>query len=294
MTDDDFPRRFGTVAIIGVGLIGGSLGMALKARRLAQRVVGIGRNSERLQEAVQLNAVDDVTTDWQAGIAEADVVVLCTTVGNILETVGEVLHGVKPGAVVTDVGSTKGAIVSQAAQATRSGSDFVGGHPMAGSERAGVQSATPTLFQEATWAITPTMDTNAHAVDVVRAMAQGVGASTLIVSPEAHDAMVATTSHLPHVIAAAFMRHAAGARVSYPETPRLSAGSFSDMTRIAASSPDIWRDVCLSNREAVLGALNHFREELSLLEQAITEKDGTAIEAFFARSATAKRDWRGE
>lgn len=289
MTDEsDFPRQFGTVAILGVGLIGGSLGMALKARRLARHVVGIGRDSARLETARQLGAVDAVTTDWAAGVAGADVVVLCTTVGHILGALPDVLALASPGAVVTDVGSTKGAIVRRAANAP----NFVGGHPMAGSERAGVEAARPTLFQEATWALTPADTTDPHALRLIETLAQEVGAATMIFSPEAHDAMVAVTSHLPHVIASAFMRHAARARATYPDTPALAAGSFADMTRVAASSPDIWRDVCLSNRAAVLQSLQGLRGQLDIIEAAVDAGDADAIESFFAEGAAAKRDWR--
>jgi len=282
-----FESRFGTVAILGVGLIGGSLGMALKARRLAHRVVGVGRDPARLEKAVALGAADAVTTDWPEGLGQADVVVLCTTVSHILASLPDVLAVVKPGAVVTDVGSTKSAIVRQAAGAPH----FVGSHPMAGSEKGGVEAATPTLFQEATWALTPTDTTDPEALERIRMLAQEVGASTRVFTPEAHDAMVAVTSHLPHVMASAFMRHAARTRETYPDTPSLSAGSFADMTRIAASSPDIWRDVCLSNRDAVLDALSGFRADLDVLEAAVDAGDAAAIEAFFAEGAQAKRDW---
>ena len=288
MTDKaHFPTQFSTVAILGVGLIGGSLGMALKARWLARRVVGVGRDAARLGTALQLGAVDAVTTDWQEGLAQADIVVLCTTVSHILGTLPDVLAMVQPGAVVTDVGSTKGAIVRQAAGAT----NFVGSHPMAGSEKGGVEAATPTLFQGATWALTPTDTTDPQALQIIQTLAQEVGASTMVFTPEGHDAMVAVTSHLPHVMAAAFMRHAARTRDAYSDTPTLAAGSFADMTRIAASSPDIWRDVCLSNRDAVLAALKGFRAELDVIEAAVDAGDAAAIEAFFTTGAQAKRDW---
>ena len=288
MTDEaHFPRQFGTVAIVGVGLIGGSLGMALKSRRLAQRVMGIGRSAERLEKAVGLGAIDTGSTDLAAGIAESDVIVLCTTVGHILESLPETLKAVKPGAIVTDVGSTKGAIAASAARV----SFFVGGHPMAGSEQGGVEAATATLFEEATWAITPTEFTDPKALQIIEMLAREVGATTLTLPPDAHDAMLAVTSHLPHVLASALMRQAAAMQGEYPHTQRLTAGSFADATRVAASSPEIWRDVCLSNREAVLNALNGFRAELETLEEAVTAGDAAAIEAFFADGGAAKRRW---
>ncbi len=288
MTDKaHFPGHFGTVAIVGVGLIGGSLGMALKGRRLAHRVIGIGRNPERLDKAVALGAIDAGMTDLALGVAEADVVVLCTTVGHIVETLPGVLKAVKPGAVVTDVGSTKGAIARQAAGFPF----FVGGHPIAGSEQAGVEAATPLLFEEATWAVTPTEGSDPGAVRTVERLARKVGATTLTLSPEAHDSMLAVTSHLPHVLASSLMRQASAAQRIHPQTQRLTAGSFADATRVAASPPEIWRDVCLTNREALLAALRGFQAELDALEAAVEAGDAAQIEAFFAAGAEAKRGW---
>ena len=288
MTDEaHFPGRFGTVTIVGVGLIGGSLGMALKQRRLAQRVIGVGRNPERLEKAGALGAIDAGVTDLARGVAGADVIVLCTTVGHIVEALPRVLEAVRPDAVVTDVGSTKGTIARRAAGFPF----FVGGHPMAGSEQAGVESATPLLFEEATWAVTPTEDNDPGAVKMVERLAREVGATTLTLSPEAHDAMLAVTSHLPHVLASALMRQAAGAQGIHPQTQRLTAGSFADATRVAASPPEIWRDVCLTNREALLAALHGFRAELDTLEAAVEAGDAARIEAFFAAGAEAKRGW---
>ena len=285
--DAHFPGHFGTVAIVGVGLIGGSLGMALKTRRLARRVVGIGRDAARLETAVALGAVDSGVTRLDEGLSDADIVVLCTTVGHIVGALPGVLAQVNPGAVVTDVGSTKGAVVQAAGGAGR----FVGGHPMAGSEQTGVEAATPLLFEEATWAITPTSATDPEALKVVTALAREVGATTLTLTPEAHDAMLAVTSHLPHVLASALMRQAARTQASHPQTQSLTAGSFADGTRVAASSPELWRDVCLTNREALLVSLRGFRSELDILEEAVATGDAEAIEAFFAAGAKAKRGW---
>lgn len=288
MTNDtSVPGHFGIVAIVGVGLIGGSLGMALKSRRLAQTVIGVGRSQERLDMAVALGAIDTGMTDLDEAVRSADIVVLCTTVGHILETLPEALALVKPGALVTDVGSTKGAIVRAAAGVAR----FVGGHPMAGSEQTGVEAATPLLFEEATWAITPTDTTDPAAVTLLERFAQSVGATTLLLSPDAHDAMLAVTSPLPHVLASALMRQAFATQNRHTQTQQLTAGSFNDGTRVAASSPEIWRDVCLSNRDALLQALQAFRGELDTLEAAVESRDATGIEAFFASGASAKRGW---
>ncbi len=282
-----FPGHFGTVAIVGVGLIGGSLGMALKSRRLAQTVIGVERRPERLDTAHALGAIDSGTTRLEEAARDADIVVLCTTVGHILESLPETLAAVKPGAIVTDVGSTKAAIVQAAAGAK----SFIGGHPMAGSEQTGVEAATPLLFEEATWAITPAETTDPAAISLLERFAQSVGATTLLLSPDAHDAMLAITSHLPHVLASALMRRAFQTQQVYPQTQFLTAGSFNDGTRVAASSPEIWRDVCLSNRDALLHALQAFRGELDTLESAVAARDAAGIEAFFAAGASAKRGW---
>ncbi len=288
MTEDaHFPGHFGTVAIVGVGLIGGSLGMALKSRRLAQTVIGVEQSAERLDTAKALGAIDYGTTRLEEAAGDADMVILCTTVGHILESLPETLARVKPGAIVTDVGSTKAAIVSAAAGAAH----FVGGHPMAGSEQTGVEAASPLLFAEATWAITPTDTTDPDAVSLLERFAKSVGATTLRLAPDAHDAMLAVTSHLPHVLASALMRQAAQTQSRYPQTQQLTAGSFADGTRVAASSPELWRDVCLSNRDALLQALQAFRGELDTLEAAVEGRDAAGIEAFFASGASAKRGW---
>jgi prephenate dehydrogenase len=283
----DRPVQFDTVAILGVGLIGGSLGQALKARRLSRHVIGIGRSREGLDQAIALGAIDQGVTDLAEGIVEADLVILCTTVSHILKTLPDVLRDAAPHAIVTDVGSTKGEIVRRAAGHPR----FIGSHPMAGSERTGVEAAMPLLFQDATWALTPAETTDPTVLVRVRALVQDVGARTLIITPEAHDAMVAITSHLPHVLSATLMRQAAEARLPHPEIVRLSAGSFADMTRVAAADPAIWRDVCLSNRDAILDALRHCRAQLDDLEAAVADADADALTSFFQGSMTAKRDW---
>jgi prephenate dehydrogenase len=287
--DPAFPAPLGTVTIFGMGLIGGSIGLALRARRLAARVVGIGRSLERLQTAIERGAADAVTTDLAEGLADADVVILCSTVSHILATIPDALRLLPPGAVLTDVGSTKEQIVLAAGGAPY----FVGGHPMAGSERAGIEAATATLFEKATWAVTPHPTNDPDAVRTVQALAEVLGANVLVVPPATHDAMVAITSHLPHVLSSALMRQARATAAEHRDTPRLAAGGFADMTRIAASSPEIWRDICLSNRGAVLAALRAYRAELDVIEQAVADSDAAAIESFFAAGADAKRSWPG-
>lgn len=281
-------RPFGTAAIIGVGLIGGSIGMALRRSGLAQFVVGVEPERARIWAARDAGAIDYLVTDWGKATADADLVVISTPVGHILEIIKDVLAWAKPGAVVTDVGSTKSAIVQKAGESAF----FVGGHPMAGSERAGVEAARADLFQGATWALTPTGHTDPRALALVEKLAQSVGARTLTLTAHAHDAMTAVTSHLPHVLASSLMRQATQAQQAYPDIAHLSAGSFADGTRVAASSPAIWRDVCLSNKDALLGAVREFRGQLDTLEAALDAGDGAALEEFFAGGRAAKAAWK--
>jgi len=277
----------GTVAIVGVGLMGGSIGLALKANGRAKRIVGVGRNAERLHQAERLGILDESHTDLADGLQGADLVILCTTIGNIIDQIPAVLEASAPNAVITDIGSTKAAIV----RAVGGDSRFVGGHPMCGSERTGAEAATATLYKGATWAVTPSTSTGPRAVEAVERLIGAVGALVLRLDPDVHDVMVGLTSHLPHVMASALMRQAADLRAEIPTLPRMSSGSFADMTRVAASPPSIWRDVCLTNREAVLKALQGFRAELRALEDAVAASDAAAIEAFFAAGESAKREW---
>jgi len=278
---------FGTVGIVGVGLMGGSIGLALKAGGHEARLIGIGRSAERLQAGVDAGAIDTYETDFSKGVAECDLVILCTTIGHIVDQLPEVLNAAKPSAVITDIGSTKSAIVEAAGGDPR----FVGGHPMCGSEKTGVEAARVDLYHQATWALTPASTTSDRSVTTLIALIEATGALPLTLDPAVHDTMVALTSHLPHVMASALMRQASTLRREIPDLPRMSAGSFADMTRVAGSSPSIWRDVCLTNREAVLEAIAGYRRELSILEAAVDAGDSASIEAFFAAGESAKKAW---
>lgn len=262
------------LCIIGVGLIGGSLGMAARERGLAERVVGVGRSADRLQVALQREAVDEVTTSLQEGVSSADLVVVCTPVGLIVPTIRLFHQWIPNGCVVTDVGSVKGAIVQQATELL--GGCFVGGHPMAGSEQTGVHHARADLFVGSTWALTPTERTDEHALRTVTALAEGVGAQVILADPEEHDRAVALTSHLPHAVALALMHVAQN--TPYPQ---LVGGSFRDGTRVAASSPELWRDIFLHNREQVLWAVDEFAGKLEEIRAAIAEEDAEAVQRLF-------------
>ena len=262
------------LCIIGVGLIGGSIGLAAHQRGLAKRVVGVGRNAERLKLAVQMGAIDEATTSLQEGVSDADMVVMCTPVGLIVPTIKMCLQWLSEHCVVTDVGSVKSGIVQQATDLV--GGRFVGGHPMAGSEQTGVQNARADLFEGTTWALTPTERTAQNALQKVDALAQGVGAQVVLADPEEHDRAVALTSHLPHAVALALVHVAEN--TSYPQ---VIGGSFRDGTRVAASSPELWRDIFLHNREHVLWAIDEFAGQLQEVRSAIETEDAETIQRLF-------------
>lgn len=262
------------LCIIGVGLIGGSLGMAVRQRGLANHVVGVGRNAERLQVALQAGAVDEATTSLQEGITGAELVVVCTPVGLIVPTIRLFRQWLSSQCVVTDVGSVKSAIVQQATDLL--GARFVGGHPMAGSEQTGVHNARADLFEDTPWALTPTEETSPDALQKVAALAQGVGAQVITADPNEHDRAVALTSHLPHAIALALVHVAES--TPYPQ---LIGGSFRDGTRVAASSPELWRDIFLHNREHVLWAIDEFIAKLQEVCSAIADEDAETVQRLF-------------
>jgi prephenate dehydrogenase len=285
MTADD---DFGTVAVVGVGLIGGSLGMALKRRGICRSVVGIGRDAVRLEKAVRLGAIDSYSLDLADGCRDADLIVLCTPVSKIIADLPTVLAAAKAEAVVTDVGSVKSAIVAAANDDPR----FIGSHPMAGSEATGVEAARETLFQDATWAVTPTATTSARAAAISEALGKALGSAVHIMPPDIHDAAVATTSHLPHVLATSLMLVAKRQAGQSPVLPAMSAGSFNDATRVAASSSELWRDICLANRRAVVAALDALVAQLESARSLVDSADGENLYRFFAEGADAKGRWR--
>ena len=275
-------NRIDTVAIIGVGLIGGSFGMALKKRSMACRVIGIGRNPERLQKAVDLGAVDSFTTDVEYGVRDADLVYISTPVGMELDFIRQVALFVKPNCIITDAGSTKVEICRGAEKSKIE--RFIGGHPMAGSEEAGVQAANPDLFVNATYVLTPTEHTDPEALGTMHRLAEGIGSKVIVLSPEAHDRCAAVISHLPHLIAAALVSLAEEHSLRDPQVFDLIAGSFRDMTRVASSSPVLWRDICMSNQESIRDAAAHFQRLLDEGVKIIESGDGKAFEDWFGEA----------
>jgi prephenate dehydrogenase len=270
------------LAIVGVGLLGGSLAKAVRAHGLAREIVGIGRDAGRMQAAVRDGALDRATTDLAEGVAGADRIVLAAPVLTNETLLSGVWRAAPAGAVVTDVGSTKRGIVAAADRLAGGRRDvhFVGSHPMAGSDRAGYGVARVDLFQGATVVLTPTEATDGGAAKSVGELWAAVGARVVTLDPEVHDRAVAAISHLPHVAAWALV----DAVVRFePDALRIAARGFKDTTRIAASDPDVWREILLDNRDAVRASLTAFRTALDDLEALVAAGDGPALTAYLAR-----------
>lgn len=269
------------LAIVGLGLLGGSVAKAVRERGLAGEIVGVGRERARLEPAVTDGSVDGATTDLAAGVREADFVVLATPVQAIERLLATVWQAVPAATVITDVGSTKASVV-RAAERLAAGRPlgFVGSHPMAGSERSGYAVARADLFEDATVVVTPTEATDPRALKTVTAFWEALGARVLSLAPASHDRCVAAISHLPHLLAMALVD---GVNRFEPEALELAARGFKDTTRIAASEPRVWREIFLTNGAAVIQSLTGFRRALAELEGLIAAGDGAALQAALER-----------
>jgi prephenate dehydrogenase len=261
------------VTIIGLGLIGGSLGQALKKARPELEIVGVDIHQETIDTGVLTKAVDWGTTQIAEGVKDADIVFLATLVKTMPGLLKEAVPFLKPGTIVTDVGSTKSRLVNRLTELLPPGIFYVGGHPMAGAETRGIDGADPHLFENAVYVLTPVMETDQQALSSLSELLQTIGAKVLYMSPVEHDAIVAAVSHLPHVTAAALVNAVARREEEVPGTFQLAAGGFRDATRIAESAPDMWQDIFLDNKEALLPMIRAYRQALAELEQAVAGDD---------------------
>lgn len=284
--------KFQKVTIVGVGLLGGSLGLAIKKRKLARQVVGYVRRKASIAECKRFRAVDLATTDLRKAVSGADLIILCTPIGRMRELVEEMLPTLKRGAIVTDVGSAKTGVVKKLEPLiAKAGAHFVGSHPMAGAEKIGVAAARADLFECAACVVTPTQRTNKAALRKVAQFWKSLGGRLLTLSPKLHDALVGRSSHLPHLVAAAL-----AANVLDPKHPRqqteLCANGFRDTTRIASGSPEMWRDIALANRAHVRRALDEFVRELQRVQALLRGGDASKIQKFFESAKRRRDEWR--
>lgn len=285
------------VSIIGVGLIGGSFGLALKKKRLVGQVVGIGRHIHKLKEAKRLGAIDKYTTDFARGVKDSDIVMVATPVSKIPLIVKRILPHLKDGCIITDVGSTKGGVVKKVQEILSKSSgrgrrpkvSFIGGHPMAGSEKQSVRNASADIFSGTTCVLTPIDRNSGKAIKVVRDLWRRMGARVLLLKPEEHDYLVAYTSHLPHVLASTLANLMSKVRKQDPRVNRIIAGSISDMTRIAASNPEMWIDICLSNSKAISESINATLKYLKKFKKSIEKRRKKELQDLFQKGRLARK-----
>lgn len=273
--------HFKRVAIIGVGLIGGSLAMVLKQKGIANYIVGIGRGIKNLEIAKRLGVVDEFTQDPRAGVKGAELVVIAIPVGSIAKVVKDITPYLKDGTIITDVGSVKGWVIKEVEEILPEKVFFVGGHPIAGTENAGVEAAFPTLFEGRRCILTPTSRTDTNALQVVKGIWEAVGSAVSLMGADEHDRILATISHLPHIVAYAMVN---AVKDSNEGTLTYSAGGFRDFTRIASSPPEMWRDICILNRKPILDAIHRFQETLEGLKRLIEDGNGRDLLTEFGKA----------
>jgi cyclohexadieny/prephenate dehydrogenase len=281
---------YNRVALIGLGLIASSMAHAMRQYGLASEIVGHAKSAETRRVALEIGLCDRVFATAAEAVSGADLVVLCVPVGVMGEIAAEIGPHLLPGATVTDVGSVKGAVVEAMAPHMPAGVHFIPGHPIAGTEHSGPRSGFATLFQNRWWLLTPLDGAEAAAVARLRRLCEGMGANVDEMDVAHHDLVLAVTSHTPHLIAYTMVGVAEHMRrVSNSEVVKYSAGGFRDLTRIAASDPVMWRDVFLTNKDAVLDILGRFTEELFVLQRAIRMGDGEHLHAYFTRTRAIRR-----
>lgn len=276
--------HFSKVAIIGVGLIGGSLAISLREKGLADEIVGVGRGKENLERAKELGVVDSFTHEIAEAVKEADLVVVCVPVVSSVGVIKDALKGMKTGAILTDVGSVKGALIDEIEGDVPDGIDVVWGHPIAGTEHSGVDAAFSGLFDEKLCVITPTDNSPATALEAISSMWKSAGSEVVFMDAATHDEIFGAVSHLPHIAAFSLVNAIADLEENRGDILKFSAGGFKDFTRIASSSPKMWRDICALNSSSLLSVIDGFQKTLAKLKGLIEKEDFDSLEAEFQRA----------
>ena len=283
--------HLGNITLVGVGLLGGSIGLAVQRRGLATRVTGLVRRATAVEECLNLRITTDATRNVATAVKDADWIILCSPIGQMKALMIDLLPFVKPGAMITDVGSVKASVVEELEPlAIAAGVQFVGSHPMAGSERTGMSAARADLFDGAVCVVTPTSRTPADAVQKVSDFWAALGSRVIRLTPDRHDDLVGRSSHLPHVAAAGLANYVLSP-VHPADQGRLCAGGFRDTTRIASGSPEMWRDIALANRRHLSRVLGVLLEDLSEFQRALDEGNAALVEEFFANAKTRRDTW---
>jgi prephenate dehydrogenase len=276
------------LCIIGVGLIGGSLARALRQADACNEIVGAGRDPRHLQQAIDLGVIDRFDTDIAAAVKDADMVFVSVPVGAMEAVFDALKDNLSDSAVLTDGGSAKGSVIAAAERAFgQVPARFVPGHPIAGIERSGVAASLPDLYRDRRVILTPLPLTDGEAIARVRAMWEATGATVTEMDPTHHDEVLAATSHLPHVLAFALVESLARLH-DKREIFEYAAGGFRDFTRIASSDPDMWRDICLANADAILAMIERFSSDLQVLANAVRDHDSDRLAQIFTAAKQAR------
>ncbi len=290
MNQTDKTVTFDRVALIGIGLIGSSLARVMRRDSLAGHIAVCAKTHATLDKAVALGIADSTTTDPRQAVDGADLVVLCTPLGAYGRIAEAMAPGLKPGCIVSDVGSVKQCVINDVGPHMPEGCHLVPAHPVAGTEHSGPEAGFPELFQDRFCILTPPPGADRAAVDTIVALWKAAGMKVEIMSAQHHDSVLAMTSHLPHLIAYTIVGTATDlSEHLMMEVVKYSAGGFRDFTRIAASDPVMWRDVFLSNRDSVLEMLGRFNEDLTALQRAIRWGEGDKLQELFTRTREIRR-----
>ncbi|WP_041673334.1 prephenate dehydrogenase [Sulfuricella denitrificans] len=282
------------LVIFGVGLIGGSFALALREAGAVKEIVGVGRTAGNLAEALRLGVIDRVAVDAASAVQDADLVMLAVLVGQMAAVMASISPHLSAQTVVTDAGSTKCDVVALAQQHLSGHlARFVPAHPIAGAERSGAAAASAGLYRGRNVVITPMSEINPSAVRMVRVLWEACGATVREMTPQAHDEVFAAVSHLPHLLAFALVEDIAS-RSNSEELFSYAAGGFRDFTRIAGSSPEMWRDICLANRAALLKELEIYQAQLDRLHVMLEQADGAALEQVFNHASQARNAWASQ
>ena len=277
--ESDF--SFNKISIIGVGLIGGSLGLALKEKKPNFKIIGIDKQ-EIIEKAIARGAINEGTVNLEEGIKEADIIIIATPVKTILNILTQINPFLKKGCIVTDTGSTKRQIVEKANEVLSKDIFFIGGHPMAGSEKYGIESASPHLFQDKTYILTPTKKSNLIAIEKIFSLIKMIGANRLILDPLEHDRIVGAVSHLPQIMAVSLMSmvNELAQKENNNNYFKAVGDGFKDVTRIASSPYKIWEDICDTNQENILEMIQEFRNYLEVIEDKLKNSPNSLKEEF--------------
>ncbi len=278
--------EFKKIAIIGVGLIGGSFALSLKKVGYTGRIIGIGRKKENLLKAKDIGVIDECFTAASDGIKDADLILFSTPVGQFQKILEEVRGSIKEGAIITDVGSVKLDVVKRLEPLMPKGVSFVGSHPIAGKESSGIVDATAELFAGTRCVITPTSNTSKEALDMIANLWQALGSKVIIMTPEEHDLIFAAVSHMPHVVAYTLVN----TLLELNKDILLHSGpSLKDMTRVALSSPEMWRDICSSNKDNIIQSLSRLISSLGHIKELLEKSDWHGLEEEFKKAQKGRQ-----